>query len=195
MNGLDRLASIMSSRLFRSARTIALALVSLLGACKGGTPDNRVAGGETRPAVAPPAPGDTTCQLRGNWQPCSIGTRLDRAGLAPQLQPDTLRDPAFGVPGFRWMLGDATLDVFVYATPEARERATSALDSAAIVRSRARSAPAPKPVSAVAPGATVGGPRESHFVRTANIAAVLAHAREQQAERVLLAITAGQPAP
>ena len=177
-----------------------LALVTLatlgavVAACDGGTPDARVAGGETRPAVAPPAPGDTACPLFGNWQRCSITKRLDRAGLAPVELPDTLRDPAFGVTGHRWMLGDATLDVFIFATPAARERATSALDSAAIVRSRARSAPAPKAVSAVAPGATVGGPRESHFVRTANIAAVLAHARETQAERVLLAITAGQPA-
>lgn len=185
----------MSSRLFRSIQIIAsIVLVALAAACESGTPETRVAGGETRPAVAPPAPGDTSCPLRGNWQPCAITTRLERAGLAPQMQPDTLRDPAFGVAGYRWTLSDATLDVFVFATPEARERATAALDSAAIVRSRSRSAPAPKPVSAVAPGATAGGPRESHFVRTANIAAVLAHARAPQAERVLLAITAGQPA-
>ena len=181
--------------LFRICTIVLATFVAAAAACKGGTPDSRVAGGETQPTIPPPAPGDTSCPLRGNWQPCAITTRLDRAGLAPQLQPDTLRDPAFGVPGYRWSLGDATLDVFVYATPEARERATAALDSAAIVRSRSRSAPAPKPLSAIAPGATAGGPRESHFVRTANIAAVLAHAREQQAERVLLAITAGQPAP
>ena len=169
---------------------LALGLASS-ASCKK-TPDDRVAGGETRPTAPPPAPGDTACPLFGNWQPCSIAERLERAGMAPQLQPDTLRDAAFGVPGYRWMLGDATLDVFVYATPAARERATAALDSVAIVRTRSRLAPPPKDATPLAPG-TPAGRRESHFVRASNIAAILANARETQAERVLLAITAGQP--
>lgn len=180
----------MHPRLIRSTSLALLATAALVAACKGGTPDNQVAGAETKPAVAPPTPGDTTCPLHGNWKPCSIDKRLERAGLAPHMESDTLRDPAFGVPGFRWTLDDATLDVFVYATPEARQRATSALDSAAIVRSRSRLAPPPRPPA----GTTIVGPRESHFVRASNIAAVLAHAKETQAERVLLAITAGQPA-
>jgi hypothetical protein len=168
-------------------------LALFAAACNQGTPDAKVAGGATQPAPPPAAPGDTACPLTGNWQPCSILTRLDRAGLAPQVQPDTLHDAAFGVPGIRYMIGDATLDVFVYATPAARERATAALDSAAIVRSRSRLAPPPRQASPLAKGQPAGQ-RESHFVRTANIAAILANAREQQAERVLLAITAGQPA-
>ena len=176
-----------------------LALAAMLAAaCKPTTPDAKVAGGQTVPQAPPPAPGDTACPLYGNWQPCSVAERLERAGLAPQLQADTLHDPAFGVPGYRWLLGDATLDVYVYATPAARERATAALDSAAVVRSRSRSAPPPKdsaPATRGTParGASVGR-RESHFVRTGNIAAILANARETQSERVLLAITAGQPA-
>ena len=178
----------------RTTTTITLlTFAALLAAGCKKTPDARVAGGDTRPAAAPPAPGDTTCPLHGNWQPCSIAKRLDRAGLAPQLVTDSLEDAAFGVPGHRWMLGDATLDVYVYATPEARERATAALDSAAIVRSRSRRAPAPRDATPLAPG-TPAGKRESHFLRIANIAAILANARETQAERVLLAITAGQPA-
>ena len=178
----------------RTFLTLSLLTLALAAgtACKK-TPDDRVAGGDTRPTAPPPAPGDTACPLFGNWQPCSIAERLERAGMAPQLQPDTLRDAAFGVPGYRWMLGDATLDVFVYATPAARELATAALDSAAVVRSRARLAPAPKDATPLAPGKPAGR-RESHFVRAGNIAAILANARETQAERVLLAITAGQPA-
>ena len=174
-------------------RTTLLIFALLATACNQKTPDAKVAGGDTRPAAPPPAPGDTACPLTGNWQPCSVFMRLDRAGLAPQVQPDTLRDAAFGVPGVRYLLGDATLDVFVYATPQARELATAALDSAAVVRTRSRLAPPPQQASPLAKGAPAGR-RESHFVRTANIAAVLANARGQQAERVLLAITAGQPA-
>jgi hypothetical protein len=175
----------------RSAMSILALATALSAGCNSGTPDARVAGGETRPQAPPPAPGDTSCPQRGNWRACSIAKRLDQAGLAPQLVSDTLRDAAFGVPGHRWTLGEATLDVFVYATPEARERATAALDSAAVVRSRARLARNVGTAPAGAPAA----PRESHFVRIANIAAILANARETQAERVLLAITAGQPAP
>jgi hypothetical protein len=152
-----------------------------------------VAGAATRPAVVTSTPGDTACPLTGNWRPCSVTERLERAGLAPQLQPDTLQDRAFGVPGYRYLVADATLDVFVYATEEARVRATAALDSASVVRSRARLAPPPKQATPLAPG-QAAGTRVSHFVRTANIAAVLANARERQVERVLLAITAGQPA-
>jgi hypothetical protein len=173
---------------------IALALVAGLAiACGKGTPEAQVAGGATSPAPQPLAPGDTSCPLHGNWQTCSIAERLERAGLAPQLQPDTLRDAAFGVPGVRWMLDDATLDVFVYATGAARERATRALDSAAVVRSRSRLAPATKDAPPPPRGISAS-PRQSHFVRTANIAVILANARQQQAERILLAITAGQPA-
>ena len=173
---------------------LATALTLAVGdGCKSKTPDERVAGGETQPLPPPPAPGDTACPLYGNWQPCSIAERLERTGLAPRLQPDTLRDEAFGVRGYRWILDDATLDVFVYATPAARERATAALDSAAVVRTRSRLAPPPKDATPLAPGQPAGR-RESHFVRTANIAAILANAKETQAERVLLAITAGQPA-
>ena len=176
------------------ARPALLALaLALVAACNTKTPDDKVAGGDTRPAPPPPAPGDTACPLYGNGQPCSIAERLERTGLAPRLQPDTLRDQAFGVRGYRWILNDATLDVFVYATPAARERATAALDSAAVVRTRSRLAPPPKDATPLAPGAPAGR-RESHFVRTANIAAVLANATGVQAERVLLAITAGQPA-
>lgn len=172
---------------------LAFALAAAAAACNTKTPDEKVAGGDTRPAPPPPAPGDTACPLYGNWQPCSIAERLERTGLAPRLQPDTLRDEAFGVRGYRWLINDATLDVFVYATPAARERATAALDSAAVVRTRSRLAPPPKDATPLAPGKPAGQ-RESHFVRTANIAVILANATGVQAERILLAITAGQPA-
>lgn len=180
------------SRPLLLAATVALAL-----AC-GGTPDEKVAGGATTPQVTLRTTSDTTCPLTGPWQACSITERLERAGLAPQLLPDTLRDEAFGVPGQRWQLGDATLDVYVYATEEARVSATAKLDSVAIVRSRSRVATPGADVTPTTPRQAAeqgqASRREAHFVRTANIAAIVANARASAAERILLTITAGQPA-
>ena len=178
--------------------SLLLAAAACAALACGGTPDEKVAGGQTTPQVTLRTTSDTTCPLTGPWQSCSITERLERAGLAPRLLPDTLRDEAFGVPGQRWQVGDATLDVYIYATAEARESATARLDSIAIVRSRSRVATPGAAATPTTPRQAAeqgeASRREAHFVRTANIAAIVANARATAAERILLTITAGQPA-
>ena len=138
-------------------------------------------------ARAPGAPGTTAspaatadpsaCPLTGAWRTCSVQDRLEKAGLAPQLQPEPVRRPGFGVPGARFAIGKASLEVFLYPSADARLRDVAALDSA----------------TASPRGAATDWPDPPTLMGSGNMAAVLYGARERQVERVALALTAGLP--
>jgi hypothetical protein len=158
------------------------AAVLLLAAAAGACRDRRPAaahsaettspeGHYAAPALTPP---DSACELTGLWRQCSVLDRLERAGLAP-IAADSVRHAFLHVPGRRYKLGDAMLEAFVYETTTMRERDTAPLDS----------------VRVAPPGAETEWERPPTLITSENLAAVLVGANERQAERVVLALTAG----
>lgn len=170
----------------RALATGALVAAVACGGDREGARDTAIATAGTPPATAgapaPAAGGGTGCDMFGAWRPCSVRRRLEEAGLAPQETGDTIRAPGFAVPGARWTIGEATLVVFLYPSPSARERDTRALDTLTAAPRGATSSPWPKlhPPTLMASG---------------NLAAVLHGPRvsQRQRERVVLALTAGLP--
>lgn len=164
------------------ARAAALAVAGAL-ACTSparGPADSSAPG--ARPATtgkaAPPATaGDTGCVLRGQWRLCSVQDRLERAGLAPRLDPDTLRQPFLRVPGRRLQVGTAELQLFVYTDAAAAARDVAPLDTV-------RVAPAAMLVEWIAPPT---------LITSNNLVAILLSRNPRQIERVRNALTAGLP--
>ena len=66
-------------------------------------------------AAAPAIPSLPECPNKsGRWDECNVRQRLERAGLAPQPLPDTIRHPFLRVPGIAYRVGHAELEVFLY---------------------------------------------------------------------------------
>ena len=108
--------------------------------------------------------------------------RLERAGLAPQPLPDTIRHPFLRVPGIAYRVGHAELEVFLYDSAGAHRRDLAALDTG-------RVQPTGDSAVAVAWSAT------PTLITSNNLAAILLSDQGTQIERVRLALTAGLPAP
>lgn len=174
-------------RIRRHPSRIARRLLVVPALALAGCGDSRVAdrGDSTAQAPAPApavgAPGvaadSAACPLTGAWRPCSVKDRLEKAGLAPRLEQEGIRRPGFAVPGSRYAIGDASLEVFLYASPADRLRDVAALDSA----------------TASPRGTRTDWPKPPTLMGSGNLAAVLHGARERQVERVALALTAGLP--
>jgi hypothetical protein len=130
-------------------------------------------------AATSSAPGDTACPATGRWAKCTVVKRLERAGLAPQARPDTIRDPALSVPGSAFTLGNGELRVFLYPDREAQERDAAKLDASRFV-------------SADAPITLRGEPT---LIRSQNLLAILISRSDTQRERVADALEAGPPVP
>jgi hypothetical protein len=168
----------------RAVRTIGCALALLAVGCGDGgktsdTAREASAANAAAPAATPPAPGDTTCPMQGEWRVCSVKKRLEGAGLVPVMKGDTVRRAYLSVPGTTITLGPtADLVVFVYPSRAAREKESAALDSAAA---------APK-------GASGDWKVPPVLMTTNNLLAILLAQNEQMIERVSLAVTAGLPA-
>jgi hypothetical protein len=160
-------------------RNRALLLSLGIMACAG--EKNRTAALDTSPAspATAPAAADSACPATGRWAPCSLVKRLERAGLAPQALPDTVRDPALSVPGSAFTLGNAELRVFLYPDRAAQDR-----DAAKLDRTRFVSADAP---------ITLRG--EATLIRSQNLLAILTSRSDAQRERVADALEAGPPVP
>jgi len=161
-------------------------LSTLLVACGGGKgqPQTSDASASGRSAGATPlagaaAPGKAPCPATGLWTDCAVFDRLDHAGLAPRRDSaaGAIRDPSLALSGTRLLLGNAQLDVFIYADASARERDEGRLDRSKFIEASAEP--------------TLRG--EATLIRNANLLAILRSRNDHQRERVSDALTAGPP--
>jgi hypothetical protein len=133
-------------------------------------------------SAAPPS-GDTSttgaapCPMAGLWHSCSVIERLTRSGLGTEPLTDSVRQPGLTIAGTAYRMGEAELQLFLYAdTADARREA------AAVRRDDAE------------PSATAGILRPPAVIHSLNLVALLFNNNDRQLERVELAITAGLPA-
>lgn len=158
------------------------------GAC--GRSDRNVAGDTVRipPAqvaapVAAAGKADTSnpCAHTGRWTLCTLERRMRQAGfVARRLDEDASARAGFSVKPVAYSLGRARLEVFLYDDQAAMARDMAALDTAL-----------------VSPRGSAGTQWESTptLIRSGNLAAVFLATSPVQAERLVLAITAGAPQP
>jgi len=141
------------------------------------------------PAPAPAAPivqagGDSVqagkgdCPATGKWALCSLETRLRRSGfVATLIDGDTPARAGFSVKPVAYKLGRGRLEVFIYENAAALEKDVAGIDT----------------LTAAPPGLPGAWPSTPAFVRSGNLAAVFMDQNARQAERLVLAITAGAP--
>jgi len=151
-------------------------------ACGGSRPKEADSVRAGPPASATPVPSLPECpNTTGRWDDCNVRQRLERAGLAPQPLPDTLRVPFLKPAGVGYAVGHAVLRVFLYDSAGALRSDMAKIDTLR-VQSTAGDAP-------VAWDAT------PTLITSNNLAAILISDQATQIERVRLALTAGLPAP
>jgi len=172
------------------SRHIVLVLMGALAACGRSQPspdsassrtDTLPAAPETSALVAttPPQSADA-CPPTGRWAVCSVEKRLRQSGfVARRLEGDAPRRPGFSVEPIVYSLGSARLEVFLYGDERAMTRDMSAIDT----------------VLVVPPGIPSPWETAPLLVRSGNLAAVLLTQNARQAERLMLALTAGAPQP
>jgi hypothetical protein len=161
-----------------------VALMLALAACgreenRKGEPDTATRPTATTTPVAPPAQaaaGD--CPATGMWAPCSLEKRLRRSGfVVTKLDSLAPSRPGFKVRPIVYKLGTGRLEVFVYEDAAAMERDIAGIDT----------------VTVSPPGTTSVWATGAGLVRNGNLAAVHTGQSPRQAERLMLAITAGAP--
>ena len=119
------------------------------------------------------------CPNTGNWAPCSVIYRLERAGLAPVRDSVPVTEEPLRFPGLRLNLGRGELDVYLYESASSRERDQARLDGTKYVVY-----PAPLPMRPL-----------PTLITSANLIAILHSRNDHLRERVSDALTAGPPQP
>ena len=135
-------------------------------------------------AAASPTPDSTApvanpCAHNGLWAACSLERRLKQSGFVVKKLDESPARAGFSMKPVVYSLGASRLEVFFYDDEKAASKAMLALDTIAV---------APK-------GSQPAWPLTPMLIRSANLAAVLLTENQRQAERVVLAITAGPPQP
>jgi hypothetical protein len=169
----------------------ALLCIGLMTACRGESPASKQATSvkESVPATRVPSaplatvpgkssstPGDTACPTWGDWQPCSVEYRLARAGLLLTKADAPVRHAFMHVPGVGYDVGNAQIEVFLYPNAQERARDTDQLDSETV-------SPRGQPQIWREPPT---------LVVSNNLAAIILSVNARQAERIALALEAGQ---
>jgi hypothetical protein len=161
----------------------ALTLAAAAAACGGRSASSD--GDTQRAAVASnsvPVPSVPECpNTTGRWDDCNVRQRLERAGLAPQPLPDTLRLSFLKPPGVGYGVGHAVLRVFLYDSAGALQRDLANVDTLR--------------VQPAAGGPPVAWDATPTLITSNNLAAILVSDQATQIERVRLALQAGLPAP
>lgn len=155
------------------------ALASVALGCGGETrvADTAVPSAVTA-AVAEPS-GNNACPATGLWSRCAIIERLDRAGLAPQVDSvNPATEPPLTATGFVVRVGRGELEVYLYPNAAAREREQARLDTTKFI----------------AYTTTVTMERQRTLIGSGNALVILATLNSHLRERVGDAITAGAPA-
>jgi hypothetical protein len=164
------------------AARLCLALVAAALSCTGSRPDDEARERETgrvdtSATTAAADPADSTCVKVGLWSDCNVADRLERAGLIARRVSQRVRHDYLSVAGTAYRIGNDELQVFIYPSAEARERDSMRLDS----------------TTAAPRGARQDWPSTPTLIVSNNLLAILLSRREQQIERVQLALTAGLP--
>ncbi len=163
-----------------------LRTLAILAACLAcGKSDEPETVAETPlPAATPIIPDSTDktsqgkCPGTGAWALCSLETRLKRSGFVlTKLDGDTVSRAGFSVTPTAYKLGRGRLEVFLYGDSAALAKDIDILDT----------------VTVTPPGAQPAWPSPPTLVRSGNLAAVFMEQNPRQAERFILAITAGAP--
>jgi hypothetical protein len=131
------------------------------------------------PASTPVASSSTdNCPATGQWALCSLEKRLKRSGfVATKLDGESPERPGFSVKPAVYKLGKGRLEVFLYADAAMLEKDLAAMDTLAVVPRGGASTWTSQPA----------------MIRSGNLAAVYMDQNARQAERLVLAITAGAP--
>lgn len=119
------------------------------------------------------------CPNTGNWAPCSVIYRLERAGLAPVRDSAPVTEEPLRFPGLLLNLGRGELELYIYESASSRER-----DQARLDRTKYVVYPAPMPIRPV-----------PTLITSANLIAILHSRNDHLRERVSDALTAGPPQP
>ena len=120
------------------------------------------------------------CRHTGLWAECTMERRLKQAGfVVKRLDEKPGKRAGFTVEPIVYSLGSSRLEAFIYDDEEALERDIAQIDTTTV---------APKGV----PSAWESTPV---LIRSGNLAVVFLTQNQRQAERLMLAITAGAPQP
>ncbi len=167
----------------RRGASVVLAIALASSACSSG--DNNSATKDTSIATQspPPAPAATAtkaddCPATGKWALCSVEKRLKRSGfVATRLPSESPARPGFSVKPAVYTLGRGRLEVFIYDDARSMEKDIASMDTLTV-------SPA---------GAAPVWPSPAGLIRNGNLAAVYMDQSSRQAERLLMALTAGAP--
>jgi len=120
------------------------------------------------------------CPPTGMWALCSVEKRLRQSGfVAKRVRGESTQRPGFAVSPVVYTLGRARLEVFIYPNEMALRSDIRGLDT----------------VTATPPGKPGTWETPPVLIRSMNLAAVLLTDNQRQAERLMLALTAGAPQP
>ena len=120
-----------------------------------------------------------SCEHTGLWAECSLERRLKQSGFVVKKLGDKPERAGFGIKPIVYSLGASRLEVFFYDDEKSAGKDVTRLDTVSV---------APK-------GSQAAWPSTPVFIHSANLLAVLLTQNQRQAERVVLAITAGPPQP
>jgi hypothetical protein len=168
----------------------ALSFLVLLAVLTGCSRDRASSSDSTSaPAVAPapaavapsqnPVASPNPCEHTGLWAECSIERRLRQSGFVVKKLDENPERSGFSIRPIVFSLGSSRLEVFIYDNETLLASDFASLDTLIV---------APK-------GTTASWPSTPTLIHSANLAAVLMTQNQRQAERVMLAITAGPPQP
>jgi hypothetical protein len=131
--------------------------------------------------AATAAPRSGGCPRTGKWALCSVENRLVQSGfVVRRVSGEPPRRAGFSVTPAVYTLGRSRLEVFIYPSESEVAADVAKMDT----------------VSAAPRGAKNPWPFFSPtFVHSANLAAVFLTDNATQAERLVLALTAGAPQP
>lgn len=168
----------LSVRAVLGARCACAASLVIVSACNKGSASHDTV---VVVAAAPPASGiaQPACPRTGHWSPCQVKSRLDAAGVAPQLDSTELELPAVGGAPIRYMIGKSALAVYLFADSSARARAAGTLDSSKFIP----------------PSAALTMRGEATAIQNDNLLALLFSRNDLQRERVSDTFMAGAPQP
>lgn len=120
------------------------------------------------------------CPRTGLWALCSVEKRLTQAGFVVNYATEPAKRRAgFSVSPAAYRLGRSRLEVFIYDDSAAARRDVAKLDT----------------LTASPRGVPTNWGTPPTFVRAGNLLAVFLTDSPQQAERLMLALTAGAPQP
>lgn len=129
------------------------------------------------------APGGPRCPATGLWAECSVLYRLDRAGIAPHLEPnEKVQEKSLGTGATTFVMkigASARLEVFLYP-----DSTTRVADEAKLDRTQFVGATSEQTIK-----------RERTLIENANLVGLLTSINSHQRERVSDALTAGAPQP